>query len=65
MFTSRVLDVFVDFFSKIGMAKTKPELDKWFEQLHEHGRKLGVEVEPLTVCERLALEHAARWTAPS
>jgi hypothetical protein len=53
--------MFMDFFSKIGMAKTKPELDKWFEQLREHGRELGVEVEPLTVCERLCLEHDARW----
>jgi hypothetical protein len=59
------LDVFVDFFPKIGMAKTKPELDNWFEQLREHGRELGVEVEPLTVSERLCLEPDARWTARS
>lgn len=57
--------VSMDFFSKFGMAKTKSELDEWFEQLREHGRELGVEIEPLTVCERLCLEHEARWMARS
>ena len=35
--------VVVDFFSKIGTKRTESELDKWFEQLREHGRRLGVE----------------------
>jgi len=53
--------VIVEFFSKIGMKRTESELDKWFEQLRENGRDLGVDVEPLTVYERLCLEHDARW----
>ena len=57
--------VSMDFFFKIGRANTRSELDEWFEQLREHGRELGVEVEPLTVCERLRLEHDARWMARS
>ena len=55
----------MDFFSKIGRVKTKSELDEWFERLREHGQELGVDVEPLTVCERLCLEHEARWMARS
>jgi len=57
--------VSMDFFSKIGMAKTMSELDEWFERLREHGRELGVEIEPLTVCERLCLEHENHWMARS
>jgi hypothetical protein len=33
--------------------------DRWFEHLREDGRKLGVDVEPLTVCERVYLEYDA------
>jgi len=51
----------MEFFSKIGMKRTASELDRWFEQLRENGRELGVDVEPLTVWERLCLEHDARW----
>jgi len=53
--------VIMEFFSKIGMKRTASELDRWFEQLRENGRELGVDVEPLTVWERLCLEHDARW----
>jgi len=53
--------VIVENFFKIGLKKTESELDKWFEQLRKHGRKVGVEVEPLTVCERICLEHDAHW----
>jgi len=48
---------------KLGMKKAESELDKWFEQLREDGRKLGVEIEPLTMAERIYLEQNARWTA--
>ena len=51
--------------AKIGTKKTESELDKWFELLRDHGRKLGVEIEPLTVCERICFEHDARWMALS
>lgn len=51
----------MEFFSKICAKRTESELDKWFEQLREHGRELGVEVEPLSVCERICLEHDVRW----
>jgi len=47
---------------KLGTKKAESELDKWFDQLRKHGKKLGVEVEPLTVRERIYLEHDARWT---
>jgi hypothetical protein len=57
--------VIMEFFSKIGTKRTESELDKWFEQLREHGRELGVVVEPLTVCERICLEHNAHWMALS
>jgi hypothetical protein len=50
---------------KSGMKKAGSEFDEWFEQLREHGRTSGVEVEPLTVCERIYLEHDARWMALS
>jgi hypothetical protein len=50
---------------KSGMKKADPEFDDWFEQLREHGRNSGVEVEPLTVCERIYLERDARWMALS
>jgi hypothetical protein len=53
--------VIMEFFSKIDAKRTESELDKWFEQLKERGRELGVEVEPLSVCERIRLEHDARW----
>ena len=57
--------VIVQFFSKLGTKRTESELDKWFDQLREHDRELGVEVEPLTVCERICLEHDVRWMALS
>jgi len=50
---------------QLGMKKAESELDKWFEQLREDGRKLGVEVEPLTMGERIYLEQNARWMALS
>jgi hypothetical protein len=53
--------VIVEYLFKLDVQKTESELDKWFEQLREHGRTLGVEVEPLTLCERICLEHDARW----
>lgn len=53
--------VIMEFFSKICAKRTESELDKWFEQLREHGRELGVEVEALSVCERICLEHDVRW----
>jgi len=59
----------VQFFSKLGTKRTEFELEKWFEkwfeQLREHGKEMGVEVEPLTVCERICLEHDVRWMALS
>lgn len=55
--------VIVEYLFKRGAKQTESALDKWFEQLREHGRELGVDVEPLTVCERIGLEHDARWTA--
>jgi len=51
----------MEFFSKIGAKRTESESDKWFEQLREHGQELGVEVEPLSVCERICLEHDESW----
>jgi len=57
--------VIVQFFSKLGTKRTESELEKWFEQLREHGKEMGVEVEPLTVCERICLEHDVRWMALS
>lgn len=50
---------------KLGMTKAESESDKWFEQLCEDGRKRGVEVEPLTMGERIYLEQGARWMALS
>ena len=58
-------NIIMEFFFKIGTRRTESKLDKWFEQLREDGRKLGVEVEPLTVCERICLEHNPRWMALS
>ena len=52
-------NIIVEYLFKFGRKKTRSELDNWFEQLREHGRKLGVEVEPLTICERIGLEHDA------
>lgn len=60
--------VIVEDLFKLGTRKRTTEasgLDTWFEQLREHGRELGVEIEPLTVCERICFEHDARWTALS
>jgi hypothetical protein len=55
--------VIVECLFKPGTNKTESELDKWFEQLREDGRRLGVTVEPLTICERIYLEHDAHWMA--
>jgi len=57
--------VIVKCWFKLGMTKAESELDKWFEQLREDGRKHGVEVEPLTMGERIYLEQNARWMALS
>lgn len=56
--------VIVEALFKLGIPKkTKEdsELDAWFDQLRAHGRELGVEIEPLTVYERICFEHDARW----
>jgi hypothetical protein len=57
--------VIVKCWFQLGMKKAESELDKWFEQLREDGRRLGVEVEPLTMGERIYLEQNARWMALS
>lgn len=43
--------------------KIHSALDNWFEHLREDARRLGVDVEPITMCERIEFEQDARWMA--
>jgi hypothetical protein len=57
----RIWTTFVESLGNRSRKEAKSGFEMWFEQIREDGRKLGIEVEPLTIWERISVEHDSQW----